>query len=179
MIRGVMVECVETKFGVPRVPQPVDWLTESGSVYATANTVDISMALQLRLSNKSGRLRAVSKLVADANDSSVPLNGTFAAITHPAVSRAATQDLLRPKRRSVILAQSELTRASEVERGDQGGAQSHAQRERHVLCLPRNRRRKALQPLGMCRAVFDLVLSHNPCSRGEMTWPVVVRAPGL
>ena len=48
MIRDLMVECVETRFGVPRAPQGVEWLTDNGSVYAAANTVDISIALNLR-----------------------------------------------------------------------------------------------------------------------------------
>ena len=48
MIRDLMVECVEVRFGVLRAPQTVEWLTDNGSVYAAANTVDLAIALNLK-----------------------------------------------------------------------------------------------------------------------------------
>jgi transposase InsO family protein len=47
MIRDLMVECVEARFAAPRAPRAVQWLTDNGSVYAAANTIDIAIALNL------------------------------------------------------------------------------------------------------------------------------------
>jgi transposase InsO family protein len=47
MIRDLMLECVEARFGAPRAPQPVQWLTDNGSIYAAAHTIDMAGALNL------------------------------------------------------------------------------------------------------------------------------------
>lgn len=47
MIRDMMIECVERRFGTVRAPHPVEWLTDNGSVYAAAKTVEIGIALGL------------------------------------------------------------------------------------------------------------------------------------
>lgn len=47
MIRDLMIECVEARFGACRAPEAVQWLTDNGSVYAAANTIDMAVALNL------------------------------------------------------------------------------------------------------------------------------------
>ena len=47
MIRDLMIQCVEARFGTFRAPEPVQWLTDNGSIYAAANTVTMAMALNL------------------------------------------------------------------------------------------------------------------------------------
>lgn len=47
MIRDLMIQCVETRFRAFRAPEPVQWLTDNGSIYAAANTVDMAVALNL------------------------------------------------------------------------------------------------------------------------------------
>jgi transposase InsO family protein len=47
MIRDLRIECVETRFAAPRAPHPIQWLTDNGSVYAAAKTLDIATALNL------------------------------------------------------------------------------------------------------------------------------------
>lgn len=47
MIRDMMIESVERRFGSPRVPHRLEWLTDNGSVYAAAKTVEIALALGL------------------------------------------------------------------------------------------------------------------------------------
>ena len=47
MIRDMMIECVERRFQAPRTPYRVQWLTDNGSIYAAAKTVDIALALGL------------------------------------------------------------------------------------------------------------------------------------
>src|ERR1035437_10626572 len=47
MIRDMMIECVERRFQAPRTPYLVQWLTDNGSIYAAAKTVDIALALGL------------------------------------------------------------------------------------------------------------------------------------
>ena len=47
MIRDLMVECVECRFGTVRAPHPVQWLADNGSVYAAAKTLDIVIAINL------------------------------------------------------------------------------------------------------------------------------------
>jgi transposase InsO family protein len=47
MIRDMMIECVESRFGTVRASHPVEWLTDNGSVYAAGKTVDIALALGL------------------------------------------------------------------------------------------------------------------------------------
>ena len=48
MIRDLMVECVEARFAAPRAPHPVQWLSDNGSIYAAAKTIDIATALNLQ-----------------------------------------------------------------------------------------------------------------------------------
>ena len=47
MIRDLMVECVETRFGASRAPHPVQWLADNSSVYTAEKTLDIAAALNL------------------------------------------------------------------------------------------------------------------------------------
>ena len=47
MIRDLMVECVERRFGTPRAPHAVQWLADNGSIYAATRTIDIALALNL------------------------------------------------------------------------------------------------------------------------------------
>ena len=47
MIRDLMIECVEARFGASRAPDAIQWLTDNGSVYAAANTIDMAVALNL------------------------------------------------------------------------------------------------------------------------------------
>jgi putative transposase len=48
MIRDLMIECVEARFAAPRAPHPVQWLSDNGSIYAAAKTIDIATALNLQ-----------------------------------------------------------------------------------------------------------------------------------
>lgn len=48
MIRDLMVDCMEKRFGAPRAPHAVPWLADNGSIYAAARTVEIATALNLR-----------------------------------------------------------------------------------------------------------------------------------
>lgn len=47
MIRDRMVECVEARFGVPRPPARVQWLTDNGAIYAALKTIDLALAPNL------------------------------------------------------------------------------------------------------------------------------------
>jgi putative transposase len=47
MIRDMMVQCVERRFGTFRAPHRVQWLTDNGSIFAAHKTVEIAMALNL------------------------------------------------------------------------------------------------------------------------------------
>ena len=47
MIRDMMVRCVEQRFGDIRAPQPVQWLSDNGSIFAAHKTVEIAVALNL------------------------------------------------------------------------------------------------------------------------------------
>ena len=47
MVRDVMLECVERRFGTVRAPEPVQWLADNGSAYTAAETVDFASALNL------------------------------------------------------------------------------------------------------------------------------------
>ncbi|MGF1554476.1 MAG: integrase core domain-containing protein [Paracoccaceae bacterium] len=47
MVRDLMVECVETRFGADRAPERIQWLTDNGSVYAAGKTIDLALALNL------------------------------------------------------------------------------------------------------------------------------------
>ena len=47
MIRDLMIECVEARFSTCRAPDAIQWLTDNGSVYAAANTIDMAVALNL------------------------------------------------------------------------------------------------------------------------------------
>jgi transposase InsO family protein len=48
MIRDLMVECVERRFGAPATPHPVEWLSDNGSCFTARETVDFAAALGLR-----------------------------------------------------------------------------------------------------------------------------------
>jgi len=48
MIRDMMIESIERRFGTVRTPHVIEWLTDNGSVYAAAKTIDIAFALGLR-----------------------------------------------------------------------------------------------------------------------------------
>jgi putative transposase len=47
MIRDMMVRCVEQRFGSLRAPQPVQWLSDNGSIFAAHKTIEIALALNL------------------------------------------------------------------------------------------------------------------------------------
>jgi transposase InsO family protein len=47
MIRDMMVRCVELRFGTFRAPQPVQWLSDNGSIFVAHRTIEIAMALNL------------------------------------------------------------------------------------------------------------------------------------
>jgi putative transposase len=47
MIRGMMVQCVEQRFGDLRAPHRVQWLTDNGSIFAANRTLEIAAALNL------------------------------------------------------------------------------------------------------------------------------------
>src|SRR5437870_13075932 len=47
MIRDMMVRCVEKRFGEMRAPQPVQWLSDNGSIFAAHRTIEVALALNL------------------------------------------------------------------------------------------------------------------------------------
>ena len=47
MIRDMMIRCVEQRFGTIRAPQPVQWLSDNGSIFAARKTIEIAVALNL------------------------------------------------------------------------------------------------------------------------------------
>src|SRR5947207_7451695 len=47
MIRDMMVDCVEKRFGVTRATHPVQWLSDNGSIFAAHRTIEIALALNL------------------------------------------------------------------------------------------------------------------------------------
>ena len=47
MIRDMMVRSVEQRFGTIRAPQPVQWLSDNGSIFAAHRTIEIALALNL------------------------------------------------------------------------------------------------------------------------------------
>jgi putative transposase len=47
MVRDMMVQCVERRFGSAQAPQRVQWLTDNGSIFAAQKTIDIAVALNL------------------------------------------------------------------------------------------------------------------------------------
>lgn len=47
MIRDLMLESVERRFGSLRVPQPIQWLSDNGSCYRAHETIDFAIALGL------------------------------------------------------------------------------------------------------------------------------------
>ena len=60
MIRDMMIECGERRFGGSRAPHKVQWLTDNGSIFAAYKTMDIALALPRTLlhpSRKSGEQR--------------------------------------------------------------------------------------------------------------------------
>jgi transposase InsO family protein len=42
-----MIACVERRFGTIRTPHPIQWLSDNGSVYSAARTIDLAVALGL------------------------------------------------------------------------------------------------------------------------------------
>jgi transposase InsO family protein len=40
-----MIACVEQRFGAVRTPHPIQWLSDHGSVYAAAKTIELATAL--------------------------------------------------------------------------------------------------------------------------------------
>lgn len=49
MVRDLMVEAVERRFGRAKTPQPVEWLSDNGPAYIARETAEIATALGLRL----------------------------------------------------------------------------------------------------------------------------------
>jgi transposase InsO family protein len=47
MVRDMMLDCVERRFGAIRAPHPVQWLADNGSPYTAGETIDFAMALGL------------------------------------------------------------------------------------------------------------------------------------
>src|SRR4030088_2292114 len=47
MIRDMMVDCVEKRFGATRAPPPVQWLSDNGSIFAAHRTIEVALALNL------------------------------------------------------------------------------------------------------------------------------------
>jgi transposase InsO family protein len=47
MIRDMMVECIERRFGTFRAPHRVQWLSDNGSIFAAHKTIEIALALNL------------------------------------------------------------------------------------------------------------------------------------
>lgn len=47
MIRDMMLNCVERRFGALRAPHPVQWLADNGSPYTAGATIDFATALNL------------------------------------------------------------------------------------------------------------------------------------
>ncbi len=47
MVRDMMLDCVERRFGAIRAPHPVQWLTDNGSPYTAGKTVDFATAIGL------------------------------------------------------------------------------------------------------------------------------------
>ena len=47
VIRDMMVECVERRFGTFRAPHRVQWLSDNGSIFAAYKTIEIALALNL------------------------------------------------------------------------------------------------------------------------------------
>ena len=47
MIRDMMVECVEKRFGAVCAPHRVQWLSDNGSIFAAHKTVEVALALNL------------------------------------------------------------------------------------------------------------------------------------
>lgn len=47
MVRNIMVQCVERRFGYDRAPHRVQWLTDNGSIFAAQKTIDIAVSLNL------------------------------------------------------------------------------------------------------------------------------------
>lgn len=45
MIRDLMLESVERRFGSQRVPQPIQWLSDNGSCYRANDTIDFAIRL--------------------------------------------------------------------------------------------------------------------------------------
>jgi putative transposase len=47
MIRDMMVQCIERRFGTICAPHRVQWLSDNGSTYAAYKTIEIALALNL------------------------------------------------------------------------------------------------------------------------------------
>jgi transposase InsO family protein len=47
LIRDLMIACVEQRFGAVRTPHPIQWLSDNGSAYAAAKTIELATALGL------------------------------------------------------------------------------------------------------------------------------------
>ena len=47
MIRDLMLESVEKRFGTSRVPEPLQWLSDNGSCYRANDTIDFAIRLGL------------------------------------------------------------------------------------------------------------------------------------
>ena len=47
MVRDLMLDCVERRFDALRAPHQVQWLTDNGSAYTAAETIDFATVLNL------------------------------------------------------------------------------------------------------------------------------------
>ena len=55
MIRDMMVQCIERRFGTLPAPHRLQWLSDNGSIFAAHKTIEIALALNLRTLLHSGR----------------------------------------------------------------------------------------------------------------------------
>jgi putative transposase len=49
MVRDLLISCVARRWGVSKVPHPIEWLSDNGSAYIAEDTLDTATALGLRL----------------------------------------------------------------------------------------------------------------------------------
>ena len=59
MVRDLMVEAAERRFGGTKIPHPVEWLSDNGSAYIARPTVETAAALG-RCSRRSARPKAMA-----------------------------------------------------------------------------------------------------------------------
>jgi transposase InsO family protein len=48
MVRDMMLDAVEKRFGAVRTPHPIEWLSDNGNCYTAKDTRDFAAALNMR-----------------------------------------------------------------------------------------------------------------------------------